>query len=82
MKVLIVNGYAQETPETKRQFECFVEATIDVNCYLPSQAFAKYKYLCVGTPEFIVRNKSDVDEYLYEPSSRWSTTESAKVKSK
>lgn len=32
-----------------------------------------------GEPEFILRDKSDLDDYLYEPESFYSNNESQKV---
>ena len=35
--------------------------------------------MCVGAPEFIIRTKVDLDEYLYEPNSKYGSEEAIKV---
>jgi hypothetical protein len=57
MKILILNGYKQ-TNLGKKKFKQFVE--------LIQEAFSHHKYTLVGKLNFIIRDLSNIDEFLYE----------------
>ena len=56
MKILIVNGY-RPTPVNKNRFEGFVKLVKD--------SFKKHKAKCSSSIEYIIRDGTNIDDYLY-----------------
>lgn len=57
MKILIINGFKHDKIGMKK-FNNFVQLVKD--------GFKKHKFTCPGNLEFVLRDISKLDEFLYE----------------
>lgn len=71
MKILIVNGYSSNYNGHKR-FDNFVT--------LVKEIFTKQRQSMVSLPEIVIRDRTNLDDYLYETNSKYQSAEAKKVR--
>ena len=70
MKILVVNGFT-DSAEGKRKFSEFLKAI--------KTSFEKNKPQIIGQPEYVIRDKSNLDDYLFEVNTEFNSTEAQKL---
>jgi len=69
MKILIVNGYSKDY-KGRRRFEEFVR--------IIKELYIEQRISLADQPEIIVRDKDNLEDYLYEAYTQYSNVESRK----
>ncbi len=79
MKCLVVNAYS-DTPEGNKKFETFLTEIFEVyqNSIL-TQGFKKHQHSGFSMPHVSVRDKSNLDDHLYESNTAFTRDEAKKV---
>ena len=81
MKILIVNAYP-DTYRGKKKFDEFVAIIREVNIRFIiclTKIFQNQKQSLLDMPEIIIRNRKNLDDYLYEPNTKFSDKDAEKV---